>query len=61
MTEYSTDDSIYKLIGNIPNQYDKTAQVLPLDSLKSNPYQVILLDEFEKAQQIAVIVVYHCV
>lgn len=49
MTEYSTADSIYKLIGNIPNQYDKTAQVLPLDSLKSNPYQVILLDEFEKA------------
>lgn len=50
MTEYATDASLTTLIGSSRGYvgYD-SAQPLPLDTLKSNPFQIILLDEFEKA------------
>jgi ATP-dependent Clp protease ATP-binding subunit ClpA len=50
MTEYATDASLTTLIGSSRGYvgYD-SAQPLPLDTLKSNPFQIVLLDEFEKA------------
>lgn len=50
MTEYAHDESLNRLIGS-PRGYvgSNSAQPLPLDSLKSNPFQIVLLDEFEKA------------
>lgn len=50
MTEYAHDESLNRLIGS-PRGYvgSTSAQPLPLDSLKSNPFQIVLLDEFEKA------------
>lgn len=50
MTEYHSPASINRIIGS-PAGYvgsDSKAE-LPFDSLESNPYQVILLDEFEKS------------
>lgn len=50
MTEYHSSASINRIIGS-PAGYigsDSKAE-LPFDILESNPYQVILLDEFEKA------------
>lgn len=50
MTEYHSPASINRIIG-APAGYvgsDSKAE-LPFDSLESNPYQVILLDEFEKS------------
>ena len=50
MTEYNSPASINRIIGS-PAGYvgsDSHAE-LPFDSLESNPYQVILLDEFEKS------------
>lgn len=49
MTEYHSSASINRIIGS-PAGYigsDSNAE-LPFDCLESNPYQVILLDEFEK-------------
>ena len=49
MTEYNSPASINRIIG-APAGYvgsDSNAE-LPFDCLESNPYQVILLDEFEK-------------
>ncbi len=50
MTEYSNSAALNRIIG-APAGYvgsDSKAE-LPFDILESNPYQVILLDEFEKA------------
>lgn len=50
MTEYSDPATINRILGS-PAGYvgsDSNAE-LPFDKLESNPYQVILLDEFEKA------------
>lgn len=52
MTEYHSPASINRIIG-APAGYvgsDSNAE-LPFDILDSNPYQVILLDEFEKADK----------
>lgn len=52
MTEYHSSASINRIIGS-PAGYigsDSNAE-LPFDILESNPYQVILLDEFEKADK----------
>ena len=52
MTEYHSPASINRIIG-APAGYvgsDSRAE-LPFDGLESNPYQVILLDEFEKSDQ----------
>lgn len=49
MTEYNSSASINRIIG-APAGYvgsDSNAE-LPFDSLASNPYQIVLLDEFEK-------------
>ncbi len=50
MTEFSSSADINKIVGS-PVGYkgsDSNAE-LPFDILESNPYQVILLDEFEKS------------
>lgn len=52
MTEYHSSASINRIIG-APAGYvgsDSNAE-LPFDCLESNPYQVILLDEFEKGNR----------
>lgn len=52
MTEYHSSASINRIIG-APAGYigsDSNAE-LPFDCLESNPYQVILLDEFEKCHK----------
>ncbi len=52
MTEYHSPASINRIIG-APAGYvgsDSNAE-LPFDCLEGNPYQVILLDEFEKADK----------
>ena len=49
MTEYNSSASINRIIG-APAGYvgsDSNAE-LPFDKLESNPYQIVLLDEFEK-------------
>lgn len=52
MTEYDSDASINRIIGSPAGYvgYDSAGE-LPLDKLDSNPFQVILLDEFEKASK----------
>jgi len=49
MTEYNDSTSVNRIIGSNAGfvGYDSN-QELPFDALESNPYQVILLDEFEK-------------
>ena len=52
MTEYNSEASINRIIGS-PAGYvgsDSKAE-LPFDCLESNPYQIILLDEFEKGDR----------
>jgi ATP-dependent Clp protease ATP-binding subunit ClpA len=52
MSEYHSPASINRIIGS-PAGYigsDSNAE-LPFDALRSNPYQVILLDEFEKCDR----------
>lgn len=52
MTEYNSPASVNRIIGS-PAGYvgsDSHAE-LPFDSLESNPYQVILLDEMEKCDK----------
>lgn len=52
MTEYHASASINRIIGS-PSGYvgSDSSQELPFDCLESNPYQIILLDEFEKADK----------
>ena len=52
MTEYHSSASINRIIGS-PAGYvgSDSNQELPFDCLESNPYQVILLDEFEKGNK----------
>lgn len=52
MTEFSGEDSINKIVGSVVGFIgsDSNAE-LPFDSLASNPYAVILLDELEKAHK----------
>ena len=52
MTEYHSPASINRIIGS-PAGYvgSDSSQELPFDCLESNPYQVILLDEFEKGDK----------
>lgn len=49
MTEYNSPASLSRIIGAPPGYvgYNSDAE-LPFDILESNPYQIILLDEFEK-------------
>lgn len=52
MTEYHHESSISRIIGAPPGYVGSTSNAeLPFDSLESNPYRVILLDEFEKADR----------
>lgn len=49
MTEYHNDAAINRIIGSPPGYVGYSSHMeLPFDSLESNPYQIILLDEFEK-------------
>lgn len=50
MSEYSDKSALNKIVGS-PTGYvgSNDTSELPLDSLNNNPFQVILLDEFEKA------------
>ena len=52
MTEYNDPASINRIIGSAAGYvgYDDNNE-LPFDALESNPYQIILLDEFEKAHR----------
>lgn len=52
MTEYHSPASINRIIGS-PAGYvgSDSNEELPFDILKSNPYQIILLDEFEKGDK----------
>lgn len=50
MTEYSNESTINRIIGAPPGYIGSDSHAeLPFDELESNPYAVILLDEFEKA------------
>ncbi len=52
MTEFSSASSISRIVG-APSGYmgSNSKAELPFDILESNPYQVILLDEFEKCDR----------
>ena len=52
MTEYQDNTTINRIIGSSAGfvGYDSKTE-LPFDILESNPYQIILLDEFEKAHR----------
>lgn len=52
MTEYTNPSAIQRIIGAPPGYigYSSNAE-LPFDALETNPYQVILLDEFEKGDK----------
>lgn len=50
MTEYSTSAAQSQLLGSSPGYIgSESSQEKPFDSLESNPYRVIVLDEMEKA------------
>lgn len=50
MTEYNADASVNRIVGSWAGYAGSDSHSeLPFDSLESNPYQVILLDEFEKS------------
>lgn len=50
MTEYSDESTINRIIGTPAGYIGSDSNTeLPFDELESNPYAVILLDEFEKA------------
>lgn len=52
MTEYHSSASINRIIGAPPGYAGSDSKMeLPFDSLESNPYQVILLDEADKADE----------
>lgn len=50
MSEYTNPASLTRIIG-VPEGYEggTSKRELPFDTLETNPYQIILLDEFEKA------------
>lgn len=52
MPEYNSEASINRIIG-VPEGYKgcDSNQELPFDILETNPYQIILLDEFEKCDR----------
>lgn len=47
MSEYQTQDSIKKMLGSLPGEAYTPSEFL--ESVKNNPFSLILLDEFEKA------------
>lgn len=50
MTEYTNEFSLSQIIGSPKGVLGSNSkQALPFDSLQTNPYQIVLLDEFEKA------------
>jgi ATP-dependent Clp protease ATP-binding subunit ClpA len=52
MTEYTSPASINQIIGSQMGYVGSESNVeLPFDCLESNPYQIILLDEFEKGHK----------
>lgn len=52
MTEYSDRNDLWRLIGSPRGFANHDSQAaLPLDGLMTNPYQLILLDEFEKGHR----------
>lgn len=52
MTEYSSQESVNRIIGSVMGYVGSDSNMeLPFDALESNPYQVILLDEFEKCDR----------
>lgn len=52
MTEYSHSSAINNIIGSSAGFVGSDSKTeLPFDSLESNPYQIILLDEFEKGHK----------
>ena len=61
MSEFYYDAGINRIIGSPAGYLGSDSNVeLPFDKLKSNPYQVILLDEFEKVRQIRTKAVHVC-
>jgi len=52
MTEYSSSSGVTGIIG-VDKGYvgSEDSNELPLDKLEGNPYQIVLLDEFEKADK----------
>lgn len=48
MSEYQTQDSIKRLLGSLPGEKYSPSEFL--EKVKENPFSLILLDEFEKAQ-----------
>lgn len=49
MTEYNSPASVNRIIGSVTGYVGSDSNMeLPFDALESNPYQIILLDEFEK-------------
>ena len=52
MTEYSSDMAITRIIGSTDGYVGSDSNhELPFDCLESNPMQVVILDEFEKASR----------
>lgn len=52
MSEYSSDASLTRITGSSDGYIGSDSKrELPFDSLESRPYQIVLLDEFEKAAQ----------
>lgn len=50
MTEYNSETSVNKIVGSADGYIGSDSKAeKPFDALKTNPKQVILLDEFEKA------------
>lgn len=50
MTEYTDETSLNNIIGSVVGYIGSDSKAeLPFDELESNPYQVILLDEFDAA------------
>ena len=52
MSEYSSEASLTRITGSSDGYIGSDSKrELPFDSLESRPYQIVLLDEFEKAAQ----------
>lgn len=52
MTEFNSPASVNRIIGSAAGYVGSDSHAeLPFDSLESNPYQIILLDEFEKCDE----------
>lgn len=50
MSEFSNESSLNRLIGSNEGYIGSNSKrALPFDTLETNPYQLVLLDEFEKA------------